>query len=92
MRTNPNVVIRGDRNECPACGVLFNSSTAFDKHRIGYFSAPIKGGAQFPRRCMTEEEMLAAGMGVNKRGFWVGSFFEEDHEFGEKEEEEHEQV
>lgn len=70
MRANPNVVIRGDRNECAACGVLFNSSAAFDKHRVGYFHEPSKR-IPFPRRCMAEVEMRAAGMSINNDGFWI---------------------
>lgn|GEM_PF-2968960 len=88
MRLNPNVKLGGDKNECAACGRLFRSTFAFDKHRVGYFSAPVKDGAQFPRRCMTEEEMRAAGMGINKRGFWVSELYEANQEWFEKEEDE----
>ena len=52
----------GDRNQCPACGELFNSSGAFDKHRTGDFSA---------RRCLSVEEMTAKGMVPNETGFWL---------------------
>lgn len=53
-----------DRNQCPACGELFNSLGAFDKHRTGdFFSAA--------RRCLSVSEMQASGMVVNERGFWV---------------------
>ena len=72
MRSNPEVKLGGDSNECPSCGRLFRSSHAFDKHRIGNFDMPTRF-YDFPRRCMTEEEMLAAGMAQNARGFWVGS-------------------
>lgn len=57
--------LRGDRNQCPGCGEYFNSSGAFDKHRIGKFGAD--------RRCRTTEEMEAAGMVKRSDGFWVGS-------------------
>src|SRR5262245_60812392 len=47
--------LKGDHNQCPACGEYFNSTHAFDKHRIGAYGKD--------RRCMTIEEMTAAGMG-----------------------------
>lgn len=76
MRSNPQIPLRGDRNECPSCAKVFRSSHAFDKHRVGYFSEPPnerKRGVNEPRRCMTEEEMRAAGMALNASGYWVGS-------------------
>jgi len=56
--------LRGDRNQCQGCKEYFNSTFAFDKHRIGQFG--------INRRCMTTEEMEAKGMCVNAHGFWVG--------------------
>jgi hypothetical protein len=58
------VILRGDRCRCPACGQLFNSTSAFDKHRAGPWAG---------RRCLLEREMVALGMERNTRGFWVGS-------------------
>lgn len=55
--------LTGQRNQCPGCHQYFNSNAAFDKHRTGTFGVD--------RRCKTEEEMLAAGMAVNSKGFWV---------------------
>lgn len=63
MVTRSNVVLRGDHNQCPSCGQLFNSSAAFDKHRTGDF--------QSSRRCRDGLEMLSLGMGINRAGFWV---------------------
>jgi hypothetical protein len=63
MRNNPNIVLRGDRNECPTCGELFNSSVAFEKHRRGDFGKN--------RHCLTTAEMLGAGMAKNSTGWWV---------------------
>ncbi|WP_038620254.1 FDXHR family putative zinc-binding protein [Pandoraea pnomenusa] len=57
--------LTGDRNQCPGCHQHFNSSHAFDKHRIGVFGKD--------RRCMTVPEMKAKGMAINKDGFWVSS-------------------
>jgi len=55
--------LSGDRNECPTCGLYFNSSVAFDRHRTGDFGKD--------RRCMTLDEMKARGMAVNASGYWV---------------------
>ena len=51
------------RNQCPTCDEYFNSTTAFEMHRIGKFG--------LDRRCMTPSEMTAAGMLVNSSGFWI---------------------
>lgn len=56
--------LTGDRNQCQACKVYFNSTNAFDKHRTGDFG--------HDRRCLTEPEMLAKGMAKSGSGFWVG--------------------
>lgn len=55
--------LTGDRNQCPGCGEYFNSTRAFDKHRIGDFGKD--------RRCATVSEMEAKGMAKNSSGFWV---------------------
>lgn len=57
--------LTGDRNQCPTCSVLFNSTRAFEKHRVGVFGVN--------RRCLTPTEMLERGMARNSAGFWVGS-------------------
>ena len=51
------------RNQCQGCNEYFNSTTAFEKHRIGKFG--------LDRRCMTPAEMTALGMLVNSAGFWI---------------------
>jgi hypothetical protein len=58
MRANPNITLHGDHNECPGCGLLFNSTRAFDRHR--------RAG-----RCLNQEEMQAVGMNKNTTGWWV---------------------
>lgn len=55
--------LTGDRNICPGCGLPFNSSFAFDKHRTGDFGST--------RRCLTVPEMQAKKMDTNSAGFWV---------------------
>ncbi|MGF6877381.1 hypothetical protein [Paraburkholderia sp. MM5477-R1] len=63
--------LSGDRNQCAACGLLFNSCGAFEKHRTGTFGTG--DGLPAARRCLTPTEMLATGMSLNKSGFWVAS-------------------
>ena len=58
-------VLRGSRNQCPSCSRYFNSNGAFDKHRTGHHGVD--------RRCMSTDEMEAAGMFIRPDGFWVGS-------------------
>ena len=62
--------LSGDRNQCQACESYFNSTTAFDKHRVGDFGVD--------RRCRTAVEMLAIGMVLRDNGFWVGSVRDAD--------------
>ena len=69
-RANPDVSLRGDHNECPGCGQLFNSGKAFDKHRNGSHA----GGG---RHCLTPDQMRVIGMDKNKGGWWVTSLREE---------------
>jgi hypothetical protein len=69
-RRNVGVKLSGDRNECPGCGELFNSTRAFDVHRIGKFGKPVPEGG---RRCSTVAEMMQSGMAKNAAGFWVTS-------------------
>lgn len=55
--------LSGQRNQCQGCKQYFNSNLAFEKHRAGAFG--------IDRRCLTEEEMLAKGMALNAKSFWV---------------------
>ena len=50
--------------ECAGCGLVFKSVTGFDLHRVGPGEA---------RRCLTTDELAAAGLTVNERGQWVTS-------------------
>lgn len=54
---------------CQACGSYFNSTFAFDKHRVGDYKNEAKN-----RRCLTEKEMRDRAMGVNHDGYWVSEF------------------
>ena len=55
--------LNGDHNQCPTCGEYFNSTFAFDKHRIGAFVVD--------RRCRTVAEMQEAGMALNAGNWWI---------------------
>lgn len=59
--------LRGCRCQCAGCGEYFSSEGAFDCHRVGDFAEP--GRWCGARRCMTLDEMLAAGFVRNKQGF-----------------------
>jgi hypothetical protein len=56
--------LRGDHCRCAACHLEFNSTAAFDKHRIGEHPG---------RRCRTIPEMRAAGMVLSSTGWWITS-------------------
>ena len=76
------MILRGDRNQCPACGEYFNSTFAFDKHRTGVFGAiKRKGGplvsTSADRRCLGAREMLESGMSRNSAGFWITKAYED---------------
>ena len=62
--------LSGDRNQCPGCGAYFNSTHAFEKHRIGEHGVD--------RRCATVEQMNFKGMVLGKDGFWRGSAMSAD--------------
>lgn len=57
--------LTGDHNQCPGCGQYFNSSFAFDKHRVGEHGRN--------RCCLPVAEMQAKGMSKNAAGFWISS-------------------
>lgn len=60
--------LRGDRCQCCACKAYFNSTYAFDKHRTGIYSHDLTS-----RRCLTIPEMIAKGMSLSAKGFWITS-------------------
>ena len=64
--------LSGDKNQCPSCGLFFNSTHAFDKHRTGPFNA---------RQCLTKEQMASKGMELNAKGFWLGESMKDDRWF-----------
>ena len=60
--TKPRVTLRGDRCQCRACGELFNSTYAFDKHRRGPY---------IDRLCLTVAAMADEGFTKNAGGYWL---------------------
>ena len=60
---DPMLPIGTDKCQCAACGEYFNSTFAFDKHRIG------RPGVD--RRCRSGDELLADGWGRNATGHWI---------------------
>ena len=59
-----------DTCECAVCGLQFNSTAAFDKHRTGNHKKD-------ERVCLTVTQMSEIGMGINTRGRWVTALREE---------------
>jgi hypothetical protein len=55
--------LTGDRSQCTACGLLFTSTSSFDKHCTAGFTTD-------RRRCKTGDELRAAGWQPTERGFW----------------------
>ena len=60
--------LTGDKNQCAGCSEYFNSSLAFEKHRTGEHK-------DNGRRCLTAAEMMAKGMALNAKGFWISEAY-----------------
>jgi len=71
---------------CPACDRVFHNAGSFDKHRTGkheiyprmpgFKQLPLEIQAQV-RRCMTDEEMLAASMLYDQEhNVWISEIME----------------
>lgn len=54
--------LTGSKCQCTACELGFGSERAFDRHRYGEVG---------DRRCLTTDEMTAAGWAQDHRGFWL---------------------
>jgi len=63
-------------NLCGTCGLDFGSVSAFDTHRVGKYQYDCAEGLERTppredgRRCLDEDEMLAAGLELDGRGRW----------------------
>jgi len=58
--------LTGSRCRCSACGEAFNSTSVFDRHRVGGWQ-----GRGADRRCLSQSEMRARGWDRNAHGFWI---------------------
>lgn len=56
--------LTSSRCQCPSCDLYFNSTVAFDKHRVWVHKLR-------KNVCMTPSDMENKGMAVNDAGFWV---------------------
>ena len=65
-RTDPMLPHYTDHCKCTTCGEYFNSSSAFDYHREGSYTAG-------NRRCLTTDEMRAKGMVRLPTRYWIKS-------------------
>lgn len=57
------VRLYGSRSQCPTCGLVFSGEASFDRHRVGRFEPD-------EHRCLTPEEMIAAGLFLKPSGVW----------------------
>jgi hypothetical protein len=58
--------LTGSRCRCPTCGEYFNSTSVFDRHRVGAWTAR---GTH--RRCLSVAEMTGRGWSITAKGFWI---------------------
>jgi hypothetical protein len=63
----PTRKLRGDHCHCRTCGEYFNSTKAFDKHRVS------DGCMAGTRRCRMAPQMLQSGMDRDEGGWWITS-------------------
>lgn len=63
QRSNPKLPFGTNKCCCSVCGEYFNSTHAFDKHRVGK--------PTIDRRCLTVEEMRGLGFSVSATGHWI---------------------
>ena len=54
--------LRSSQCHCRACGQSFRSVSGFDRHRTGPADV---------RRCLSADELTAAGWRINRAGFWL---------------------
>jgi hypothetical protein len=72
----PKRTLRGDHCHCGTCDEYFNSTYAFDMHRVGDHGMP---GS---RRCLTVQEMRQRGMDKNATDWWIsGSRLDSDLDY-----------
>lgn len=60
--------LTGRMCQCTTCGHTFGGERGFDLHRVGEYAAPGKFADR--RRCLSVDELLAAGLTQDARGIW----------------------
>lgn len=65
-RDGAGVKLTGNRCRCQGCGEFFNSTSTFDRHRVGSWA---DRGAT--RRCLKPAEMRTRGWLLNAASFWI---------------------
>lgn len=65
--SNPMLPPGTGRYQCTVCGLYFTSAYPFGKHRVGSFGTLRQPGT---RRCLTVDEMRAAGFEQIESGHW----------------------
>lgn len=60
--------LTGRMCQCAVCGHTFGGERGFDLHRVGPYAASGKFGGR--RRCLSADELQAAGMTQDARGIW----------------------
>jgi hypothetical protein len=60
---DPKLPLGSDKCRCMACGLYFNSTFAFDGHRIGRIG--------LDRRCRTGDQLKALGWCLSSTGHWI---------------------
>jgi hypothetical protein len=63
--------LTGDHCQCAACGEYFNSTVAFDKHRVHKIAS--MEPEIWVRGCLDTPHMKARGMAVSSTGWWITS-------------------
>jgi hypothetical protein len=64
----PALTLKGERCQCPGCGLYFAGLRAFDRHRTGEYGTP--KGHPAARRCKSLPEMLGSHMEQTTSGLW----------------------
>ena len=66
MQLDPTVrKLTASRCQCSGCGEFFNSTSAFDGHRVGGYATTTN------RRCRSSDELIVLGWSRNLAGFWI---------------------
>ncbi len=74
MRCAPNCMRpTGKREHCSICHLTFSGGTAGDRHRVAAHVDHRGKRTSYRNRCMTADEMTAAGLVLGEDGVWRGT-------------------